>query len=60
MARMIVIDDPTVDAPLSIDDFGCAVAEWERQGAALALHARRLEVTGAFGADGTVSMKEWM
>jgi len=60
MVRMILLDDPAVEALLSIDDFGCAVAEWERQGAALAMHARRLEVTGAFGADGTVSMKSWM
>ena len=44
----------------SIDDFACAVSEHERQGAALALAARQLELAGAFSNDGTVSMKAWM
>ncbi|HRB04962.1 MAG TPA: DUF222 domain-containing protein [Ilumatobacteraceae bacterium] len=57
---MTVCEVKAATTLLSIDDFGCAVTEWERQGAALALHARQLELTGAFGADGTVSMKSWM
>ena len=44
----------------TIDDFACAASEWERQGAALALSARQLELAGAFSNDGTVSMKAWM
>ena len=57
---MTVVDDLTAETLLSIDEFAAAVSEWERQAAVLALTARRLEVTGAFGDDGTVSMKSWM
>ncbi len=60
MVYMRVVDEPASEPLRSNDDFGCAVAEWERQGAALALHARQLEIAGAYGNDGTVSMKSWM
>ena len=45
---------------LSIDDFAGAVTEHDQQAALLALSAARLEATGAFGHDGTVSMRAWM
>jgi hypothetical protein len=41
-------------------DFLCALAEHERQAAALALAARRLEGLGVWAADGSVSMAAWL
>ncbi len=55
-----MLDDPTAGLLLSIDDFACAVTEHERQAALLALSAARLEATGAFGHDGTASMRAWL
>ncbi len=57
---MTLLDDPTAEILLSIDDFACAVTEHERQAALLALSAAHLEATGAFGYDGTVSMRAWL
>ena len=60
MVDMIDVDDRPAEVLHTIDDFACAASAWERQGAALALSARQLEVAGAFGDDGTVSMKARM
>ena len=57
---MTSLDDPAAETLLNIDDFACAVSEHERQAAVLALSAARLEASGAFGYDGTVSMRAWM
>ncbi|MCY7298208.1 MAG: hypothetical protein LH616_03230, partial [Ilumatobacteraceae bacterium] len=37
-----------------------AVTAWELQGTLLALALRRIETSGTFGADGSVSMKAWL
>jgi len=37
-----------------------AVSAWERQTSLLALALRRIEVTGTFGTEGSVSMKAWL
>lgn len=60
VVHMMVVDNHSAEILQSIDEFACAVAAWEQQAAALALTARQLEVAGAFGYDGTVSMKAWM
>src|SRR4029079_12372250 len=52
-----VLDDDTV---VSAVDFVAAWAEHERQGARLALAARRLEQSGEWAADGSVSMAAWL
>ncbi len=57
---MTVLDDHAADILRNIDEFACALAEHERQAALLALTAARLEDTGAFGLDGTVSMNAWL
>lgn len=57
---MTLLDDPIAEILLNIDDFACAFTEHERQAALLALNAAHLEATGAFGHDGTVSMRAWM
>jgi hypothetical protein len=45
---------------LNAADFLCAFAEHERQAAALALAAKRLDAVGAWSADGSVSMAAWL
>ena len=57
---MTVLDDHAADILRNIDEFASAVAEHERQAALLELTAARLEATGAFGLDGTVSMSAWL
>ncbi|HRB05260.1 MAG TPA: hypothetical protein PLP26_17930, partial [Ilumatobacteraceae bacterium] len=37
-----------------------AVTAWELQGTLLALALRRIETSGVFGVDGSVSMKAWL
>ncbi len=60
MVNMTCVEDRPAKMLHTIDDFACAASEWERQGAALALSARQLELAGAFSNDGNVSMKAWM
>jgi hypothetical protein len=57
---MMVIYAQAEGNDLSIDEFASAVAQHERQAALLELSAARLEATGAFGLDGTVSMNAWL
>ena len=57
---MTMLDDHAADILRNIEEFASAVAEHERQAALLGLTAARLEATGAFGLDGTVSMSAWL
>src|SRR3954470_17634440 len=52
-----VLNDDTI---VSADEFVAAWAEHERQGARLALAARRLEQSGECATDGSVSMAAWL
>jgi len=51
---------PDDEGILSTVDFIAAWAEHERQGARLALAARRLEQSGEWATDGSVSMAAWL
>src|SRR3954447_24885649 len=48
------------DIIVSAADFIAAWAEHERQGARLALATRRLEQSGEWASDGSVSMAAWL
>src|SRR3954467_14485346 len=52
-----VLDDDSLDSPV---DFVAAWAEHERRGAQLALAARRLEQSGEWATDGSVSLISWL
>ena len=57
---MSALDDHAEQILLSPTEALAAVAAWERQGTLLALALRRVETTGTFGNDGSVSMKAWL
>lgn len=57
---MTAVTEQAEDVSFNIDEFASAVAEHERQAAVLELTAARLEASGAFGLDGTVSMNAWL
>jgi hypothetical protein len=57
---MTAVTEQAEAVSFNIDEFARAVAEHERQTAVLELNAARLEASGAFGLDGTVSMNAWL
>ena len=57
---MVIAAGAYDDVVLSADEFVAAWAAHERQAACLALAARRLELTGEWAADGSVSMAAWL
>jgi len=57
---MSALDQHTEQILLTPTEALAAVTAWELQGTLLALALRRIETSGTFGADGSVSMKAWL
>jgi len=60
MYHMTVIDDFATEVLLSPDEVLAVAADLDRRAALFALAVRRLELSGEFGLDGTVSISAWL